>query len=105
MDLNDLNGKTLTLLVIGEDENGEDDWAVFRGTARWDGTDLHFVRNGVDFAVPADAIERIRPVPVDSEVRSILLNAEYYIPLSIGPLPDNADESEFIKTGLKWQTK
>lgn len=100
MDLAEIDGKSLALLLIGEDENGEDDCAVFRGTARWDGTDLHFVREGVDFAIPADALGRIRSV--DSAIRDIMLDAEYFIPLSVGPLPAGADATDFARTGLKW---
>lgn len=99
-DLKQLDGKPLALLLIGEDENGEEDWAVFRGTARWEGTDLHFVRDGVDFAVPDGAVSRIRPV--DPGIRDVMLDAEYYIPLSVGPLPAEAVTADFICTGLEW---
>jgi hypothetical protein len=40
----------------------------------------------------------VKPVPDD--VRDILLNAEYFINMSIGPLPE--DEETYIPTGLKW---
>lgn len=73
MNMDDLNGKSIALVLMGEDATGEDDCAVFRGTAQCAGTDLHFVRDGVDFCVPAETLDRIRPT--NPEVKDILLEA------------------------------
>jgi hypothetical protein len=37
-----------------------------------------------------------------ADLKVLLLGADYYFNVSIGPLPDGANVSEYLETGLKW---
>jgi len=102
MNFEELTGKKLALAIWGEDENGKDDVAVLTGRARWANGHLYldYGRNQKPFQFPDDVLERIKPVPAD--VADIFLEAEFYISMSIGSLPDDADPNDYIDTGLKW---
>jgi hypothetical protein len=102
MNFEELTGKKLAILAWGEDEQGEDEAAVFTGIARWADGHLYLDHEGTPpyFQIPDDVLYRVKPVPDD--LKDIFLDAEYYISLLIGPLPDDADPSEYIHTGLKW---
>lgn len=39
------------------------------------------------------------------DLRSTLLNADYFFSVTIGPLPEGADIDEYVATGLKWPTE
>lgn len=97
-----INGKKLALLLMGKKENGEDDWAVFTGIARWDGKSLLLDRGEKknSFRVPTDTLNRIKPV--EKKNKETFCDAEYFIPLTVGALPDDANLNEYIKTDLKW---
>ena len=78
MNLEEINGKKLALLLISKDEKNEDDWAVFTGTAKWNGNKLILDR-GKDkelFTVPDDVLFRVKRV--DEDVKDTLLGAEYF---------------------------
>jgi len=102
MDLHLLDGKRFAVLMISETPGGEDDWALFWGTASWDGRHLSIDRGpgNKSFTVPEDTLGRIKPV--DSKLKQLFESAEYYVPLLIGPLPEDADLSEYVHTGLRW---
>jgi hypothetical protein len=99
---NELTGKKLALVVLGDDEKGETEGAVFTGLAQWVNGHLYLERgrNQKPFQLPDDTLERIKPVPAD--IKDIVLEAEYYLTMSIGPLPEDANPNDYIETGLKW---
>jgi hypothetical protein len=41
--------------------------------------------------------------PVVEELKTTLFNADYYLPMTIRPLPEVGRE-EYIKTNLKWHS-
>ena len=93
----EVDGKPLALLLIA----GEDDIAVVIGHASWDGRVLNWqsARGALD--VPTEALARLRRVHDDHE--GIFTGADFYITLTVGPLPEGAPESGlFEKTGLRW---
>ncbi len=102
MDLWLLNDKWFAILMIAETPGGEEDWAYFEGAAAWDGKQLTIDRGpgNAPFAVPEDALVRIKPV--DDKVREVFAHAEYYLPLLVGPLPEDADLSQYVATGIRW---
>ena len=96
-----LDGRPFALLLMGEDEQGAEDWAVFGGIARWDGRELRVERSEQGpFVVSAAWLARVRPTT--EETREILLGAEFYLPLSVGPLPPDADPADYLATGMRW---
>ena len=86
---------------MGSTADGEDNWAVFPGTARVENGALYLDR-GVKsrFEVRPEWIERIRAV--DPDLRSTLQNADYFLALSVGTPPEGEGGSDFLETGLKW---
>ena len=102
MDLPVLNGKRFAILLMGTDAHGEDAWSVFSGVARVDGATLVIERGlgNPDFEVRFEWLDRIKQVGSDN--RSILMDAEYYIPLTVGNLPDGFASDSLFSTGLRW---
>ena len=102
MNFAELTGKKLAIVIMGEDENGKKEGAVFTGLARWANGHMYLDRgrNQKSFQIPDETIERIKPVT--PEIADIVLNADYYMKMSIAPLPSEANPKEYIQTGLKW---
>jgi hypothetical protein len=102
MDLRLLNGKWFAVLMIAKTAGGEDEWAFFEGTAAWDGKQLTIDRGpgNTPFPVPEDTLARIKRV--DHKLRQVFEHAEYYVPLLVGLLPENADLSQYVATGMRW---
>lgn len=94
--------KSVALLMVSQDSDGADDWAVVRGVVSRSGSDLVFVPDGRSggFPLPEDALDRMKPTNPDTE--GILLGADICLVLSVGPKPEGADGSGFIPTGLTW---
>jgi hypothetical protein len=102
MKAHELVGKKIALLLIGTKENGDDDWVVFAGTVYEVNGALYVDFGGrwPLFEIRDEWAARVRPT--DDKSRDILLDAELFIPLTVGNLPDDAPPSEFQETGLKW---
>jgi hypothetical protein len=102
VDINNLDGKRLTLLLMGTKEDGDDDWAVFGGIASLEAGVLYMDRGEGKprIKIREEWLGRIRMV--EPESRETLLDADYYLPLTIGNLPPDEDGAGFDSTGLKW---
>ncbi len=97
----DLIGSSLALLLVGETDDGEEDWAVFTGTIKSKNGEL-FLDRGPDkdnFDIRDEWLSRI--YPVKEEVREILENCKFFLPLSVGTVSDD-DALDMDATGLKW---
>jgi len=93
----EVDGKPLAILLIA----GDDDMAVAVGQATWDGTTLTWRGKDSQLNIPAEALARLRRVRDDPE--RIFEGADFYLSLSVGPLPEGAKESGlFQKIGLTW---
>lgn len=86
---------------MGETADGEDDWAVFSGALAQGPSGL-FQDRGTKprFEIREEWIERIKPV--GSDLKDILLGAEYCLSLSVGPIPEGETTESYVCTGLKW---
>jgi hypothetical protein len=98
----DVHGRCLAMMVWGKKADGTDDVAVFTGTAEWDGQRLVMLRRHGEppLEVQGEWLDRLKPV--DPDLRSELLGAEYYFSVTIGPLPAGDDMSQYRETGLTW---
>ena len=87
------------MIAWGKSEDGSDDVAVFTGIADWDGATLTMRREpeSASFVVDPAWLPRIKPVP--EELKSTLLDAEYYFSVTVGNVED---ASGFESTGLRW---
>jgi hypothetical protein len=101
MDLTALDGKALTLLLLGTTPEGDDDWAVFPGISQVEDGQLYIDRGAKPrFDIRPEWIDRIQAV--DPALREMLRDADYYLPLTVGSLPTGDDGDDLIQTGLKW---
>lgn len=100
----DVHGRRLAMIACGETPDGRDDVRVFAGIANWDGTHLTVLRQPEpsSFQVPDDWLDRLKPVA--PELRATLLDAEYCFSVTIGPIPEDANMAEYLRTRLKWPT-
>ena len=101
VDISILHGKPLTLLFMCAKEDGDADWAVFGGIALLEAGVLYMdCGEGTPrFEIREEWLGRIRRV--DPESRETLLNAEYYLPLTVGRLALDEDETGDNPAGLK----
>jgi hypothetical protein len=101
MNLNYLTGKKFAIWAVSKNKKGETESAVFNGIARLANGHLFLDREGhKSFSIPDATLKQIKPVSKDRA--ESFLNAEYYVPINIAPIPDDADPQEYIKTCLKW---
>ena len=94
----DLHGKRIALVMT--DELG--DSVAFTGIAKWDGLSLFMLRNPPDppVEIREEWCSRMKRTPDSS--REALLGSEYFVQLAVGNVPTDSDQSQFLKTGLKW---
>jgi hypothetical protein len=96
----DIVGKRLALITWGRDRNGEDEVWVHTGTLQASGSE--FVLHCGDEAAPVKLLPEWLPriKLVSDELRPDLLGAELYLSLTISPIPEGADPSQFEDIGL-----
>ena len=97
----EISGKRLVLVLWGKDSDGADEVSAHAGTVRK--TSAGFVlERGAD-QPPIDLrpewLNRVRPVP--ENLRSVLLDADFQIPLTVGSLPEGADTSAYVQLGIR----
>ena len=102
MDPAQLHGLKVAILFVGETDDGSDDCAVMAGPATWDGGNLWINYGDPDhqFPLPEEAWPGLQPVPRD--VRDIFQDAQFYTSIAVGNLPEDADYSQLMLTGLQW---
>ena len=96
----DIVGKRLALVIWGKDRDGEDEVWVHTGTVQASGSGFVLDR-GEDkplVKLLPEWLSRIKPV--NDEVRSTLNGAEICLSLTISPVPEGVDPSEFEDIGL-----
>jgi hypothetical protein len=94
-------GKRITL-VVANVEN-EDDVHVYVGQLQIQNGSYWFINEekGWLLNLNDEHLDRLKPVVED--LKTTLLNADFYLPMTIRPLPETGSE-EFIKTNLKWHS-
>ncbi len=105
MEPNWVDGKNLGAFIITEVPGGKDEYGAVEGIARWDGNSLSIVDplgKQPPFPIPAQAHNRIKLV--DERMRKVFETAEYYVPLLMKPLSENADQTGLAKSGWSWPT-
>jgi hypothetical protein len=96
----DIVGKRLALIIWGKDRSGEDEVLVHTGTVQVSGSGFVLDR-GEDkplVKLLPEWFPRIKPV--NDEVRSTLNGAEICVSLTLSPIPEGMDPSEFEDIGL-----
>ena len=102
MNIDQLIGKKICLLLMSNIDQGKDDWAVALGEVTIIDGSPHFKADYIPtpFALPDDILDRVKEPTED--IRGIVLDADYYLPLSVGPIPEGHKPDAYIRTGLKW---
>lgn len=101
LDFTLIHDKKFAVILVEDDGTEDGAWTVLTGVAKWRDGHL-FVHRGMDvpeFPIPDDTLDRVKPV--QPTVRDILGEADYYTMLWVGPVPKDADPSEFTHTGLR----
>ncbi|MGH9533940.1 MAG: hypothetical protein ACRD2E_03680 [Terriglobales bacterium] len=95
------HGKRIAMVAWSTKPDGSDDVVVFTGICDWDGTRLKVVRQPPEssFVLQDDWLTRLRSVPGD--LRDMLLSADYYFDVTIGPLEENY-RGPLVGLGIKW---
>lgn len=96
-----LVGKEVALLLMGQGPEGEDDWSVFRTTVGQRDGQLFLRYEMGTLELSDDWASRVRPVADDT--RGILLGADYFLPLTVGNVSQE-EAAAMERTGLKWPT-
>ncbi len=102
MKYEELNGKKFAIVAIGEDKDGKTEAAVFTGVGRFENGHVYLDHGGEPktFELPDEVLPRI--IPTADDLKDIVEGAEYFVMMSIGPIPEGDNPEEYIKTGLKW---
>jgi hypothetical protein len=103
MKAQELRGHLVALLIMDETAGGEPDWSVlFGGVQLEEGSDgAVFVGNGQNGPIPLTAEQLGRARPVSKQQRTVLAPAEFFIPMTISPIPEEAKASDYLRTGFK----
>jgi hypothetical protein len=93
------DGSKFTILLVDED----DEHVVFGGwtASVQEGKLLLRKMDEQMFQVLSEWIGKISKIE-DEEVREILEGADYLLRLTVGSLPTDISDSEFLRTGLTW---
>jgi hypothetical protein len=91
MNIEEVDGRSLALLLVQESEGDIENTCVVTGRARWDGERLSVdMGDGQPpLAVPEPRFDRIRRVPL--ELSEELDGADLFLMLYVAPIPDDAD--------------
>jgi hypothetical protein len=98
-DPKEIEGKKLGLLVWSKDKTGDNDIRLFTGIIKWHDDRLCLKREEGFIPIPNEWFKKIKPV--GKEVKSLLLDAEYYISLKIKDLLENEDVLKLTKLPIK----
>ena len=99
MEPSDLIGKQLSLLIMGEVDDEEDEWPVLTGIVEQEGDRLVLARPDGAFPLRAEWLDRVKLV--DPRVQGVLLGADYVLPIRIGDLPASATPKQLHDLKLK----
>ena len=91
--------KNIALIVQNADK--EDDVHIYLGRLFLTGGECFFVneKRGWEISLDSEQLNRLKPVP--DTLKTMLLNADYFIPMVVQSLPDS-DMQGYKNTGMKW---
>lgn len=98
----EVHGRRLAIVVWGVKPDGSDEVAVCVGTVEWDEQHLDLVGDSGDvlLSLQHEWLDRLRHV--EESLKETLQGADLCLSLSIGPVPQDADMTKLVKTGLRW---
>jgi hypothetical protein len=96
-------GNFSVMICHYETEDAEPEMAVMRLLPVYENGLLNLYSEGNDvphIRIYPEEFEDIKPVP--EAIKDIMQGADYYIVKYSRPKPDDANEDDYIATGLKW---
>jgi hypothetical protein len=97
-----LAGKRLGVLLIAVDQPDRDDVCAISGIVAKVGGEWSLqLESGQTIPLPDNTEERLEQA-TNEDARQIFDGAEYYIAMSVGPLPEDAKPDEYRPIGLRW---
>jgi hypothetical protein len=102
MDIEEVNGRSMALLLVQESEGDIENTCVVTGTARWDGERLS-VEMGAGrspLSVPEPRLDRIRRVPPELSLE--LDGADWFLMLYVAPIPEDSDIRALPALAVHW---
>jgi hypothetical protein len=99
MDLRELDGRTVALVMMGSVDGDPDEWGMVVAAARYDGSALVLDFGTGPFAAGTDMLVRLAPTP--AEIRETLGGAEWFIPCPITPLPPGTDPAQVVAARVR----
>jgi hypothetical protein len=99
----ELHGRIVALLVMDETAEGEPEWSVLYGTVEFqEGSDAAvFVGQNRKGRIPLASEQLARARPVTEQLRTVFAPADFFIPMTIGSIPEGDDVSDYQRTGFK----
>jgi hypothetical protein len=94
-------GKRVTLVVASVEKR--DDVHVYVGQLQIQKGNFCFINEEKGWLLHLNDEQLARLTPVAEELKATLLNADFYLPMTIQPLPE-AGQEEYSKTNLKWHS-
>lgn len=95
----DALNQTLALVLWSQDQDGNDDVAVFTGRLIKEGGLYYFQRkDGENPEIKLEWLSRIKKVP--EELKTTLSDCDYQLSLLVGDIDDGSESLETF--GLKW---
>jgi hypothetical protein len=98
-DYNYLKGKKISLVVRNSDD--KKDIRVFPGKIIERDNEFHFINVSADWDVELDFDQLNRIKEVTERLKEMLLDADYFLPMTIGNVDDDSKE-ELRATGMTW---
>jgi hypothetical protein len=103
IDLEKIHEKSVCLVLLEIKDGEVANASRCLVNAFYDNNTVKLYRQGIEQPViilEEDRFERIKETPED--LKSILDGADYFIQMTVGNLPDDADTDGMRNTGLKW---
>lgn len=99
INLEEIRVQSIALVVHNADD--DDDIHVFLGRLFLTNGEWYFINEepGWKISLNSEQLSRLKPIP--DPLKSVLLNADYALPMVIHSLPDS-DIKSYTKTGMKW---
>jgi hypothetical protein len=102
MNIEEVDGRSLALLLVQESDGDVESTCVVTGRARWDGERLSVDMGdgSAPLSVPEPKVDRIRRVPL--ELRSELEGADLFLMLYVAPIPQDSDCRALPALAVHW---
>lgn len=101
MTFNDLKDKAISIIVWNTEK--ENDVHVYLGCLQMELDEIYFLNEEKGWKIHLDDEQLSRLKPVDLDSKTILLNADFALSMSMSDLPQQ-NSQDYNATGMKWNS-